>query len=129
MLRLEFLTLVVRQEDNKLVGVGIGLPSIAKALQKAKGRFLPNGWYHLYKALKGKDNEVLDLLLVAVDPEYQGKGVNALLFNEFIPAAIRLGFKYAESNPELDLNHRVKSMWNDVDAKQTKRRRAFIKQL
>lgn len=129
MLRLEFLTLVVRQEDNKLVGVGIGLPSIAKALQKAKGRFLPTGWYQLYRALKGKDNDVLDLLLVAVDSEYQGKGVNALLFNEFIPAAIRLGFKYAESNPELDLNLRVKSMWNDVDARQTKRRRAFIKQL
>ena len=129
MLRLEFLTLVIRQEDNKLVGVGIGLPSIAKALQKAKGRFLPTGWYHLYQALKGKENNVLDLLLVAVDPEYQGKGVNALLFNEFIPAAIRLGFKYAESNPELDLNLRVKSMWNDVEARQTKRRRAFIKQL
>ncbi len=129
MLRLEFLTLVIRQEDNKLVGVGIGLPSIAKALQKAKGRFLPTGWYHLYRALKGKGNNVLDLLLVAVDPEYQGKGINALLFNEFIPAAIRLGFEYAESNPELDLNHKVKSMWNDLDAKQTKRRRAFIKQL
>lgn len=129
LLRLEFLTLVIRQEDNKLVGVGIGLPSIAKALQKAKGRFLPTGWYHLYRALKGKDNKVLDLLLVAVDPEYQGKGVNALLFNEFIPAAIRLGFEYAESNPELDLNHKVKSLWDDLDARQTKRRRAFIKQL
>jgi GNAT superfamily N-acetyltransferase len=129
MLRLEFLTLVIRQEDNKLVGVGIGLPSIAKALQKAKGRFLPDGWYHLYRALKGKGNNVLDLLLVAVDPEYQGKGVNALLFNEFIPAASRLGFEYAESNPELDVNHKVKSLWNDLEAKQTKRRRAFIKQL
>lgn len=129
MLRLEFLTLVIRQEDNKLIGVGIGLPSIAKALQKAKGRFLPGGWYHIYRALKGKGNNVLDLLLVAVDPEYQGKGINALLFNEFIPAASRLGFEYAESNPELDLNHKVKSMWNDLDAKQTKRRRAFIKQL
>lgn len=52
MLRLEFLTLVIRQEDNKLVGVGIGLPSIARALQKAKGKFMPTGWYHLYNALK-----------------------------------------------------------------------------
>lgn len=129
MLRLEFLTLVIRQEDNKLIGVGIGLPSIAKALQKAKGRFIPTGWYHLYRALKGWGNNILDLLLVAVDPEYQGKGVNALIFNEFIPAANRLGFEYAESNPELDLNHRVKSMWDDLDRQQTKRRRAFIKDL
>ena len=129
LLRLEFLTLVIRQEDNKLVGVGIGLPSIAKALQKAKGRFMPSGWYHLYKALKGKGNNVLDLLLVAVDPEYQGKGLNALLFNEFIPAANRLGFEYAESNPELEVNSKVHSMWNALETKQHKRRRAFIKDL
>lgn len=129
MLRLEFLTLVIRQEDNKLVGVGIGLPSIAKALQKARGRFVPTGWYHLYKALKGKDTNVLDLLMVAVDPEYQGKGLNALMFNEFIPAANRLGFEYAESNPELEINSKVHSMWNSLETKQHKRRRAFIKNL
>lgn len=129
MLRLEFLALVIRQEDNKLVGVGIGLPSIAKALQKARGRFVPTGWYHLYKALKGKATNVLDLLMVAVDPEYQGKGLNALMFNEFIPAANRLGFEYAESNPELEVNNKVHSMWNDLETKQHKRRRAFIKNL
>lgn len=129
MLRLEFLTLVIRQEDNKLVGVGIGLPSIAKALQKARGRFVPTGWYHLYKALKGKGTNVLDLLMVAVDPEYQGKGLNALMFNEFIPAANRLGFEYAESNPELEINSKVHSMWNSLETKQHKRRRAFIKNL
>lgn len=129
MLRLEFLSLVIRQEDNRLIGVGIGLPSIAKALQKARGRFVPTGWYHLYRALKGKDNNVLDLMLIAIEPEYQGKGVNALIFNEFIKSASRLGFDYAESNPELDLNHRVKSMWDDLEARQTKRRRAFIKNL
>lgn len=54
MLRLEFLSLIVRQDDNKLIGVAIGLPSLAKALQKAKGRFLPTGWLHIYKALKKK---------------------------------------------------------------------------
>ncbi len=129
MLRLDFLTLVIRQEDNKLVGVGIGLPSIARALQKAKGRFVPSGWYHLYKALKGKGTNVLDLLMVAVDPEYQGKGLNALMFNEFIPAANRLGFEYAESNPELEINNKVHSMWNGLETKQHKRRRAFIKNL
>ncbi|OJV87507.1 MAG: hypothetical protein BGO34_10565 [Bacteroidia bacterium 44-10] len=129
MLRLEFLTLVIRQEDNKLVGVGIGLPSIARALQKAKGKFMPTGWYHIYNALKGKGTNVLDLLMVAVDPEYQGKGLNALMFTEFISAANRLGFEYAESNPELEMNNKVHSMWNDWETKQHKRRRAFIKNL
>lgn len=129
MIRLEFLTLVIRQEDHKLVGVGIGLPSMAKALQKAKGKFLPTGWYHLYKALKGKNNKVLDLLLVAVDPEYQGKGVNSLLFNEFIPAARQMGMEVAESNPELEENMRVRSLWSDLNAKHHKTRRAYIKTL
>ncbi len=129
MLRLEFFTVILRQEDHKLVGFGIGLPSLAEALQKAKGKFLPAGWFHLYRALKSNNNKVLDLLLIGVDPEYQGKGVNALVFNEFIPAANRLGFEVAESNPELALNNRVQSMWDDMNAEQHKKRRAYIKEL
>ena len=129
MLRLEFFTVVLRQEDHKLVGFGIGLPSLALALQKAKGKFMPAGWFHLYRALKGNNNKVLDLLLIGVDPEYQGKGVNALIFNEFIPAANRLGFEVAESNPELALNNRVQSMWDGMNAEQHKKRRAYIKEL
>jgi GNAT superfamily N-acetyltransferase len=130
MIRLDFVTLVLRQNDNKLVGIGIGLPSMSDALRKAKGRFLPNGWYHLYKALKGNGhNGVLDLLMIAVDPEYQGKGVNALMFNEFIPAANKLGMTKAESNIELEDNSKVHSMWNGLEYEQHKRRRAFIKNI
>ena len=129
MLRLEFFTVILRQEDHKLVGFGIGLPSLAVALQKAKGKFLPSGWYHLYRALKGNDNKVLDLLLIGVDPEYQGKGVNSLIFNEFVTGANKLGFEVAESNPELDLNTRVQSMWDGLGAEHHKTRRAYIKEL
>ena len=130
MIRLEFVTLVLRQTDNKLVGVGIGLPSMSKGLRNARGRFLPNGWYHLYKALKGNGHAgVLDLLMIAVDPEYQGKGVNALMFNEFIPAANKSGMTAAESNVELEDNSKVHSLWNGLDVEQHKRRRAYIKNL
>lgn len=130
LLRLEFLTAVLRQNDNKLIGVGIGIPSMSSALRKAKGRFMPMGWYHLYKALKRDGHDkVLDLLMVAVDPEYQNKGVNALLFNEFIPAAINLGMEVAESNVELEDNNNVQSLWNGLDVEQHKRRRAFIKKI
>ena len=130
MIRLEFVTLVLRQNDNKLIGVGIGLPSMSQGLRKAKGRFLPNGWYHLYKSLKGDGHGgVLDLLLIAVDPEYQGKGINALMFTEFIPAANRLGMTVAESNVELEDNSKVHSLWNGLEVEQHKRRRAYIKNL
>ena len=129
LLRLDFFTVVLRQEDHKLIGFGIGIPSLAKALQKAKGKFLPTGWYHLYRALKGNDNKVLDLLLIGVDPEYQGKGVNSLIFNAFIPAANRLGFEVAESNPELATNTKVQTMWDGMGVEHHKTRRAYIKEL
>ncbi len=129
MLRLNFLSLVLRAEDNKLVGVGIGLPSMSTALQKSGGKFMPTGWFHLYRALKGINNKVLDLMLIGIHPEYQGKGVNALIFNQFIPEAIKLGFKFAESNPELETNSKVQSMWDGLETTQHKRRRAYIKEL
>lgn len=129
LLRLNFLSLVLRAEDNKLIGVGIGIPSMSKALQKSGGKFLPTGWYHLYRALKGNNNKILDLLLIGIDKEYQGKGVNALIFNQFVAEASKLGFEYAESNPELEVNSKVQSMWDGLDAKQHKRRRAYIKEL
>lgn len=128
MIRLDFLALVVRREDKKLVGVGIGLPSLAKALQKSKGRVLPTGWMHLYKALKGS-NDILDLLLVAIHPDYQGKGLNSLMFNKFISAANKMGITHTESNPEMETNSKVHSLWKDMDAEQHKRRRVYIKEL
>ncbi len=128
MLRLDFLSLIVN-EQNKLVGFGIALPSLSLALQKAQGHFLPTGWWHMYWALKGRNNKVLDLLLVGIDPEYQGKGLNAIIFNKFIPNAIKYGFEYAESNLELEHNTKVQSMWEGLDAKQVRRRRAYIKDL
>ncbi len=128
MIRLDFLALVVRREDKKIVGVGIGLPSLAKALQKSKGRVLPTGWVHLYKALKGS-NDILDLLLVAIHPDYQGKGLNSLMFNKFISAANKMGITYTESNPEMETNAKVHSLWKDMDAEQHKRRRVYIKEL
>lgn len=130
MLRLNFLSMVLREEDNKLVGVGIGLPSMSVALQKSGGKFLPTGWYHLYKALKGFDNnKILDLMLIGIHPDYQGKGVSALIFNQFITESIKLGFEYAESNPELEVNTKVQSLWDGLEYTNHKRRRAFIKDL
>ena len=72
---------------------------------------------------------MLDLLLVAVKPEYQNKGVNALLFADLIPIYKKLGFQYAESNPELELNDKVQAQWTYFNTEQHKRRRAFTKKL
>ena len=126
-LDLRMVTLITDQ-NRELVAVGISMPSLSEALQKAHGRLLPFGWYHLLKALFFKRRaKMLDLLLVAVKPEYQNKGVNALLFTDLIPVYQQLGFEYAESNPEMELNGKVQAQWEYFRTEQHKRRRAFRK--
>ena len=89
---------------------------------------LPFGWYHLLKALKGKNDRV-DLLLVAVHPDYQNRGVNALMFQDLLPHFIRLGFKYAETNPEMETNAKVQSQWEVFNPRQHRRRRSYAKDI
>ena len=103
---------VVENSEGEMVAVGISMPSLSQALQRAKGKLLPWGWFHLLRSLFWKRPKVLDLLLVAVRPDYQGKGVNALLFTQLIPVYQRLGFEYAESNPELGLSDTVQNQWH-----------------
>ncbi|MBQ8607268.1 MAG: N-acetyltransferase [Bacteroidaceae bacterium] len=120
---------LIEDEAGEIVAVGISMPSMSQALQKAKGRMLPFGWWHLLKALKIKRPNVLDLLLVGIKPEYQSKGVNALLFTDLIPVYREMGFEYAESNPELELNNKVQSQWEYFNTIQHKRRRAYKKSI
>ena len=115
-------------KDDKLVGIGISMPSLSRALQKSGGKLFPFGWYHLLRALKCKTDRV-DLLLVAVKPEYLNKGVNALLFQDLIPYYIKYGFKYAESNLELETNNKVQGQWDYFKNRQHRRRRAYRKLL
>lgn len=127
LLNLDLVTLIVDKE-GKLVGVGISMPSMSRALQKSKGKLFPIGWWHLLKGLKGKNDRV-DLLLVAVKPEYQNKGVNALLFQDLIPYYQKNGYKWAESNPEMETNAKVQSQWEYFNYRQHRRRRSFYKEL
>ena len=120
---------LVETEEGEIVAVGISMPSLSEALQKAKGKFFPFGWYHLLKALTWNRPKVLDLLLVAVRPDYQSKGVNALLFTDLIPVYQEMGFEYAESNPELEDNGRVQNQWQYFKTEQHKRRRCFKQNL
>lgn len=127
LLDLDLVTLIVDSSDE-LVGVGISMPSMSRALQKSHGKFLPFGWLHLLKGLKWKNDRV-DLLLVGVRPDYQSKGVNALLFVDLIPQYQKKGFKFAESNPEMEANSKVQNQWDAFNPVQHKRRRSFVKEL
>ena len=100
---------------------------ITDALRKAKGRLFPFGWWHLLKTLFIRQPKRLDFLLAAVKPEYQSKGVNALLFTDLIPVYQQLNYEYAESNPELEENGKVQAQWEYFRTEQHKRRRCFVK--
>lgn len=127
LLRLDYVSLVTDRK-GKLIGVGITIPSLSKALRKARGSMFPLGWWHLLRAMKGH-NDVVDLLLIAVKPEYQSKGVNSLFFYDLLNIYIRDGVKFAETNLELEENLNVQSQWDYFEKRQHRRRRAYRKEL
>jgi len=120
---------VIENEEGKLVALAITMPSLAHAVQKGGGYLFPFGWWHIVKSMYLKHEEALELMLIAVDPDYRNKGVNAMLFNELIPRIIEGGFKYGESNAELETNNKVQNQW-DLYEKQLQRvRRIFGKSI
>ena len=116
--------------DNKLVGIGITIPSLTRALQKCRrGRLFPFGWWHILMALKFHKTKVVDCLLVGILPEYRKKGANALLFADLIPRYVKYGWEWGETQVEMETNHAVQSQWSELDVTVHKRRRCYKKTL
>lgn len=123
------LVTTVEDADGRIVAMGVGMPSLSRAIQKAHARLFPFGWIHLAKALYFKHADIVDLLLVAVLPEYQNKGVNAMLFADLIPVCQQMGFKFGETHPQLETNEKSQGQWAYLDAEIHKRRRCWQKPL
>jgi ribosomal protein S18 acetylase RimI-like enzyme len=118
---------IVVNDKDELVGVAITMGCMTKAVQKANGRLWPFGWWHLLRALKWKHEDSAEMLLIAVRPDYQGMGVNALFFDDLIPIYNEYGFKWAETGPQLEDNVRELSQWKPLDPTFVKRRRCYIR--
>ncbi len=123
----EYVKLLV-DENKELIGFGLGMPSLSKAVKKSGGRLFPFGWYHIMRAPYAK-TKILDLYLVGVLPKYQNKGLTAALLNSMSASARKNGLMYAETGPELETNHQVQSLWKPYEAVNHKRRRCYIKKL
>lgn len=117
----------VVNENNEMVGFMIAMPSLSRAFQKAKGRLLPFGWYYLLKALK--TYETLDFYLAGVRKKYRGIGVDLLMVIEVAKSAHKMGFRYSESNLELETNTKIHGLWKYFNPTQHKRRRIFRKNI
>ena len=120
---------VVVNAAQEVVGVAITMGSLSKAMQKAKGRLWPFGWWPLLKALKWCPEDNAEMLLVAVRPDYQGLGVNALFFDDLIPVYNKYGFRWAETGPQLEDNVRELTQWKPLNPQYVKRRRCYRREL
>ena len=132
MLDMNLLTLIEdwNTPDHQVIGVGISISSRTRALQKCRnGRLWPFGWWHCLRALKMRKSDIVDLMLIGVLPEYRTKGANALFFYDLIPWYQKYGFKWGETNVEMETNEKVQSQWQYFDYEQHKRRRCFKKNL
>ena len=132
MLDMEMICLIEDRNtpDHDIIGVGISITNMTRALQKCKnGRLWPFGWWHCLRAMKFHKAECLDLLLIGFLPEYQQKGANALLFYDLIPRYQKYGFKWGETNVEMEANEKVQSQWQYLEHEQHKRRRCYKKSI
>ena len=118
---------IVFNDKHEMVGVAVTMGSLTDALRKSKGQLLPTGWWHLMRSLRWKREHQVELLLIAVRPDYQGKGINALFFDYLIPMFNKYGFDTAETGPQLEDNFKELSQWKPLDPKLVKRRRCYKK--
>ena len=119
----------VEDENGDLIGTGLTIPSLAKALQKCRGELMPFGWWQLLKTMYIKRPDTLEMLLIGVRPDYQNKGVPTLIFTDLIKIANSLGFRYGETNANLETNTAVQALWEPFEKEQRKKRWVFGKDI
>ena len=118
---------IILDADEQVVGFGVALPSLSQAMKKANGSLFPFGWMHMLKALK--QNDTIDLLLIAIAEKYKNKGVNAMIFDKFAKGITKNGIKFIESTRELEDNTSVQNLWRYLEHNLTKRARTYLKKI
>ncbi|MEH6680049.1 MAG: GTP cyclohydrolase [Sediminicola sp.] len=122
----EYIKFVMDKED-KLIAFGIVMPSFSEALQKSKGKLFPFGIFHLLWA-KRRSKDVI-FYLIGVHPDYQNKGVTAVIFNEYYETFSKRKVEFCYRTPELEENVAIRQIWKHFDPKVFKRRRTYKKSL
>ncbi len=120
---------IIENEKGEMIGAAVTMGSLSYAMKKTGGRLLPFGWFHLIRALTWKREEGVEMLLIAVRPDFQGLGVNALFFEDLIPIYNKYQFKWAETGPQLEDNTKELSQWKPLNPVFTKRRRCYRKKI
>lgn len=122
----DFCCLILDDNDD-LMGFGVGAPSMSEAMKKCHGHLFPFGWAGVLRSLKV--NDTLDLFLIAVRPELQKSGINGIIMEHLFTGCNKHGIRHAETGPQLETNNKVHSQWKMFNIEPHKRRRCFIKQI
>ena len=117
----------VQDQDGNLIAFAITMPSFSKALKKMNGKMFPFGFRHLLKARK--KNDTASFYLIGIHPDYQSKGVTAIIFKEMIATFHKHGITKVETNPELEENKAIQALWKNYDHQLHKRRQTFRKDI
>lgn len=128
LLNMKMLTLIENGKDE-LVCVAITVADFSEGLKKSNGKVFPKGWYHLLKAIKWKTGDKAELMLIAVRPDMQGLGINALVFDHLIPIYNKIGIKWCETGPQLENNIKELTQWKPLSPSIVKRRRCWEKKI
>ena len=122
----EFIKFIV-DKDDKMIAFAIVMPGFSEALKKANGKLFPFGFYHLLQAKKNSKEIVF--YLIGITPEYQSKGVTAIIFDEYYKISKAKGIETCVRTPELEENFAIQNLWKHFNSKITKRRRTYSKKL
>ena len=118
---------LVFDENDRLIALGVVLPSLSEAINKTKGKLFPFGWIRVLHQINHPKH--IDLALIAILPEYQNKGINAVILHQLIDGMVEYGIQYAETNLMLEDNTRIQHQWESFKYVMHKKRRAFVKYL
>lgn len=113
----------IKDKNDNLISFAITMPSYSRALQKANGKLFPFGWWHLLNA--GKRNDRANFYLIGIHPDYQKRGVTAIIFKEIYETFKKKGVRFLETNPELEENKNIQALWQDYNPINHKRRRTY----
>lgn len=128
LLNMKMVTLI-ENGKGELVCAAITVNDFSEGLKKSNGKVFPKGWYHLLKAIKWKKGDKAELMLIAVRPDMQGLGINALVFAHLIPVYNKMGIKWCETGPQLENNVKELSQWKPMHPSVVKRRRCWEKKI
>jgi len=117
----------ILDKDDTMIAFAIVMPGFSEALKKANGRLFPFGFYHLLQARKHSKEIVF--YLIGILPEYQSKGVTAIIFDEYYNVSLKKGIEICVRTPELEENHAIHNLWKNFNSKITKRRRTYSKDI